>query len=260
MSSFSVDAVWEETIVFLRRESGLVLPVAMATFGLSTLILGLATDSGASNAPGSLFSGLRGALMIPALLLSVTGNMAVSLMVLRSRLSVGEALRIAVGRVPVAIIVGLIMGAAIFASLVVALVIVSLIALVVPADNATRVNEAVLLCCIPMLWCSARLFVMWPALADGAVGPIAALKRSFQLTRGNALRALGVTFMFGLAYMTLVSISQLALVPVASLIAIATGQGELLKLLAELIVAFIGAMLMMVWTVYLAFAYARLTA
>lgn len=260
MSSFSIDAVWEETIVFLRRESGLALPMALATFGLGMVILGFATDGSSEADPKTLFSGLHAAFLIPALLLTVIGNLAISLIALRPGLSVGEALRIAIARVPVAIFVGVIMSGALFGIFVVAVVIVTLIGLVVPSNSATRLGEAVALSGIPIIWCSARLLVMWPTLADSSAGPIDVLKRSFRLTRGNGLRALAVTFMFGLAYMTLISISQLALVPVAQLIAIATGQGELLKVLAELIVAFIGSVLMMGWTVYLAFAYLRLSA
>ncbi|SDC44854.1 hypothetical protein SAMN05444678_10380 [Sphingomonas sp. YR710] len=260
MSSFSIDAIWEETVVFLRRESGLVLPVAMATFGLGMLILGFAADARGEGAAQSPVSGVNGLLLIPALLLTVIGNMAVSLMALRSRLSVGEALRIALARVPVAIVVGLIVAALIFGVFVVAVVIVTLIGLVVPSDNVTRLNEAIILSCVPIIWGQVRLLVLWPTLADGSMGPIDALKHSFRLTRGKTLRALAISVMFGLAYMTLISISQLALVPVARLLAMASGQGELLRVAAELIVAFIGSVLMMGWTVYLAFAYGRLSA
>jgi hypothetical protein len=181
-------------------------------------------------------------------------------MALRSRLSVGEALRIALARVPVAIVVGLIVAALICGVFVVAVVIVTLIGLVVPSDNVTRLNEAIILSCVPIIWGQVRLLVLWPTLADGSMGPIDALKHSFRLTRGKTLRALAISVMFGLAYMTLISISQLALVPVARLLAMASGQGELLRVAAELIVAFIGSVLMMGWTVYLAFAYGRLSA
>ena len=38
MTAFSLGTVWEETIAFLRRESGLLIPVALAVYGPAQLL------------------------------------------------------------------------------------------------------------------------------------------------------------------------------------------------------------------------------
>ncbi|MFD2500454.1 hypothetical protein ACFSTI_18495 [Rhizorhabdus histidinilytica] len=38
MTAFSLGTVWEETIAFLRRESGLLVPVALAVYGPAQLL------------------------------------------------------------------------------------------------------------------------------------------------------------------------------------------------------------------------------
>jgi len=101
---------------------------------------------------------------------------------------------------------------------------------------------------------------MWQVVADRERGPIDALRTSFGLTRGHALKALAVSLIFGAVYVLLISIAQLALTPVIRLIGLALGQIALLQLIGQLVIAFIGAVLMMGWTVYLAFVYRRLTA
>jgi hypothetical protein len=261
MSSFSIDGVWEETIAFLRRESGLILPLAMATFGLGTIMLGFTTQSGqpASGAAAVAMSP-RILWFIPAMLLTVLGNMAISLLVLRPQSTVGESLRTAVGRIPVAIGIGMLAALAGFVLFIVAVLFATLVGVLWPAGQALRLNGVVVLITLPLLWLTIRLLVMWPLVADGALGPVATLRRSFALTRGHAFRAFLVIMIFGALYVSLISISQIALLPVTRLLGMATGQPELLKLVSDLVTAFIGSVLMMGWTVYVAFTYLRLSA
>ncbi len=260
MSSFSIDAVWEETIAFLRRESALTLPLALATFGVGTVILGLAAEP--VGVPAPQMASLVGRLIwfLPALLLTLVGNMAISLVVLRPQASVGESLSTALHRVPVAIAIMLLLMVAALGVLIAATVVVLILAAIWPLDMAARLSLTIYVALIPTAWLTIRLLVMWPAVADAGLGPVKALRTSFQLTRGHALKALIVSLTFGAVYVLLVSIAQLALTPVVRLIALAIDQADLIQLIAQLIIAFIGSVLMMGWTVYLAFVYRRLAA
>lgn len=259
MSSFSIDAVWEETIAFLRRESALILPVALATFGTGTIILGLAAGSAsaASTDPAQLS---RLIWFLPALLLTLIGNMAISLVVLRPRSSVGESLRAALGRVPAAIAIMLLLMVAAMGVLLVATILVAVLGLIWPMNMGAKLSLTVYAALIPTAWLTIRLLVMWPTVADGDLGPVAALRTSFRLTHGYAVKALIVSLCFGAVYILLISIAQLAITPVIRLIGLAVGQADLLQLIGQLVIAFIGAILMMGWTVYLAFVYRRLSA
>jgi hypothetical protein len=260
MSSFSIDAVWDDMIVFLRRESGIVLPLALATFGVAMIMMGFSTRPIEAMSAGTTNPGLQILWTIPATLLTVLGNMAISLLVLRVGSTVGESLRTALTRLPVAIGIGVLVGLAACILGVVAVVFVTLLGTALPADPAMKQNLAMLLIIGPAAWAGVRLLLMWQLVADGAGGPIASLRRSFALTKGHALRSLLVIMIFGAVYISLITIAQLALTPVVRLLGIATGQAEMMKLIVELITALIGSILMMGWTVYLAFAYRRISA
>jgi hypothetical protein len=260
MSSFSIDAVWDDMIVFLRRESGIVLPLALATFGVAMIMLGFSARPMETMSAGTARPGLQILWTIPAMLLTVLGNMAISLLVLRAGITVGESLRTAIARLPVVIGIALLIGLAACILGIVAIVFVTLLGTILAADPATKQNLAMLLIMLPAGWIGIRLFLMWQLVADGAKGPIASLRGSFALTRGQALRSFMVIMIFGAVYISLITISQLALTPVVRLLGIATGQVEMMKLVAELITALIGSVLMMGWTVYLAFAYRRMSA
>jgi hypothetical protein len=260
MSSFSIDAVWDDMIVFLRRESGLVLPLALATFGIAMIMMGFSARPMDAMSAGTAKAGLQIVWTIPAMLLTVLGNMAISLLVLRAGTTVGESLRTAIGRLPVVIGIGLLVGLAACIIGIVAVVLVTLLGTLLGADPATKQNLAMLIIIVPAAWIGIRLVLMWQLVADGAQGPIASLRASFALTKGHALRCFMVIMIFGAVYISLITISQLALIPVVRLLAMATGQVEMMKLIAELITALIGSVLMMGWTVYLAFAYRRISA
>ncbi|RVT89685.1 hypothetical protein [Sphingomonas crocodyli] len=255
MAGFSIDTVWEEMTAFLRREHALLLPLALATFGLALLLLGFAAD-GPRPADGSIPQpGLRALWVIPALMLTTLGNIAVSLVVLRPGAQLAASLRLAVTRLPAALgILGLGM-VAMFALIIV----VTIVALSAGMATGGRGMDALIaIIIVPAVWVSIRMLVLWPAVADSGRGPIPSIKLAFTMTRGQALKSLAVTIIFALVYVTLVSIAQLVLTSLFGLIGLALGQADLLKLIVNIAVAFIGAVLMMGWTVYLAIAYRKL--
>ncbi|TZG27561.1 hypothetical protein [Sphingomonas montanisoli] len=257
MTGFSIDTVWEEMTAFLRREHALLLPLALATFGLALLLLGIAADAprpadGAMPQPG-----LRALWVIPALVLTTLGNIAVSVVVLRPGQTLADSLRLAITRLPAAMgILGLGM-LAMFALIIV----LTIVALGVGMGTVGKGMDAlVAIIVVPAIWVSVRMLVLWPAVADSGRGPIPSIKLAFAMTRGQALKSLGVTVIFALVYVTLVSIAQLVLASLFGLIGLAVGQAALMKLIVSIAVAFIGAVLMMGWTVYLALAYRKLKA
>jgi hypothetical protein len=255
MTTFSIDAIWEDMVAFLRRETALLLPLSMATFGIAALLLTLAVDPQPRTEAAMPQPGLRTLWALPGFLLIIFGNVSISMVVLRPGATVGESLRLALTRMPSALgIIGL--G-------VVAIFLAAMIATIIALSTGMGVGGSGMslifaLLFTPGLWLTVRLLVMWPALADMGRGPIASLRASFALTRGHALKALAITVIFYMVYLTLTSIAQLVLSSLFQLIAIATGNAELLRLIASIIVAFIGSVLMMGWTVYLAVAYQRL--
>ena len=195
--------------------------------------------------------------VIPALVLTTLGNVAVSLVVLRPGAKLADSLRLAITRLPAALgILGL--GMLAMFALIIVLTIIELSMGMATAGKGMDALIAIII--VPAIWVSVRMLVLWPAVADTARGPIPSIKLAFAMTRGQALKSLGVTVIFALVYITLVSIAQLVLTSLFGLIGIATGQAELMKLIVSIAVAFIGAVLMMGWTVYLAIAYRKLKA
>ena len=96
----SLGAVWQETAIFMRAELSLVMPIALAGFGLPIVILQLLIPDRLS--PDTVYGPWMWAL-IPYALFSMAGSLAISALALRPGISVREALVLAARRMPVAV-------------------------------------------------------------------------------------------------------------------------------------------------------------
>src|SRR3546814_17985349 len=90
MSNLSLSSVSDDTGAFFRREAGLVMTVAFATFGLGLLLVELMTPDPAAG--GQVTPGNRLLWLVPAALLWIVGHLTISLLVLTPGTTVREAL------------------------------------------------------------------------------------------------------------------------------------------------------------------------
>ena len=260
MTAFSLGTVWEETIAFLRRESGLLVPVALALFGPAQLLLRFAMGGAADPAAmaGKAIN-VQIFLAFPALLLALYGYLAISLLVLVPGLSVGEALVRAVRTFPKAIAAGGLIMIAWFA-IAIAIVTAATLGVVLfrSSPQAPGVaNLLSLLIIIPMLVIVVRMLLFAPVLAAEEVGPIDALRRIWTLSRANILRFIGVWLLFLFLGFLVTTVDMLVFGSIFRLIGLGIGDAELLAIVQALISAGLQAMLSLGMTIYIALVYRR---
>lgn len=214
----SIGKAWDETSAFLGREARLVAPVALAMFALPTVLAEWAY-------PGGNAAGGAGWLMIPVLLAVLAGQMTIVLLANGWRGSIGEALGKAARRLPVLVggLMVVFLPIAVLATLVIGGTLVSAgitdPAAVTPAALAKMPGFLWLLLVLVILFfiLGVRLFPVSAIAASEAVGPIALLKRSWQLTRGVFWRLLALVLLLGLAGLILSSAVTMVVGSVATL-------------------------------------------
>jgi len=262
MTAFSLGTVWEETIAFMRRESGLLIPVGLAIFGPMQVLLGIAIASAPAmrSAAGTGTASPQMLLVLPALILAIYGYLAVSLIVLVPRISVGEALLGALKRAPAALLAGLVVMSI---WIVIAIGVVTMGTLAAIAFGASPASPAVstlfsLLIIIPMLVIMVRMLVAAPVLALEQLGTAQVLRRIWALGRDNVLRFAGFWVLFIFLQIIVALVDQLVIGSLVQLLKLAVSDGELLVVAQALISAGLQAMLSLVMAVYIALIYRRI--
>lgn len=197
MAGLSITAAWNETAAFMGREGRLVLPVGFMLIALPGAIVQAATPTPQPNQLPE--PGLWLALVPFALVATLIGNLAISVLALRPGISVGEALQRGAARfLPVlgaALLVGL--GSMLAMLPVVLLAAGAAVALGIPALAA--IPALLILPLLIFAW--TRLLLANPVGAVEAGGPIAILKRSWALTAGHFWQLLGFLILLLIAAM-----------------------------------------------------------
>lgn len=188
MATLSIGKAWEEAVAFVSREAALLLPVALLFVALPIVLLQemtppelvqwSATMKGAMPAvPASYWLSL-----MLAILLIWFGSLTLFALALRPGISVGEALRLALNRLPVLIGTSVLAGLLLFVTILVAAA-----PLILVGGNAGAVIAMVGV----GLFVGTRLALLNPVVIDDHLGVLASLKRAWALTKGHFWRIFG---------------------------------------------------------------------
>lgn len=196
--SIKLSQAWEDALAFLRREHVLVLPVALALFGLPDLLINLFGSAFGDMQPGTALPPALALLLLIAGATSMLGNLAISALVLRPGGSVGEALATSLRRAPGAIgsllLVGLLLVvAAIPLGILLAMLGVTTLDPATPSPSASLL---IVLVSVGLLLLAGRLAPMWAWMVAHERGGWAAIRGSFGVTRRVAWRLTLVLFLF----------------------------------------------------------------
>jgi hypothetical protein len=192
----SVDQAFLWSQRFVAREWRLLLPVALAFLALPALLVDLLAPAAIRDVITPLENLQSGtmrvspaglALQFVIILLSCAGQLALLALALIPRISVREALGVAFTRLGNLIITGLIFFCLVAVVLVAAVMLLSLTGLA--AADMQKIMVGVMLAVMLFLW--VRLGMIGPLLVEKALGPVAAISRSWALTRGVFARLLG---------------------------------------------------------------------
>jgi hypothetical protein len=257
--TLSIGTAWDETAAVAKRAGRPLFAIAFLLISLPAAILqAIVPAAGPGRLPGP---GLW-LLFVPVLFAaSLIGAVAISHLALRPGAGAGEALRIALARLPS------LAGAALLVALGGLLLALPLVVLVaaLAAYAVSSPPIALGLGLLGLAWALAvvfywvRLMLMTPAAAAEAIGPVALVRRSWRLTRGHFRKLAGLLVLAAVVAL----VTMAAVVAVGGiLITLAAGRpepGSAVMLLVLALSALPQAAISGLFTALLARIYAQLT-
>ena len=235
ISTISIGAAYGEAAAFARREKRLLAPLVLALLVLPMVVSQLVQP----NDPFAAGSEIQPWILIAlvALVLQLIGQMVVSRLAMGWSGSLGQALQLAVRRLPTAI------GALLLYFACLTLLLVPMITILLllggggaPSAGATRFINSLTL--VALLVAVPRVMLVAPFAMAEAIGPWALVKRTWQASRGQFWRLLGFFFLFLIASLILaLAVSAV----VGTLATLAFGAAEPLSL-SRLLMALAGGL------------------
>jgi hypothetical protein len=257
MAKLSITAAWEETAAFVKREGRLLFPIAFLLMSLPGAILRALAPV---TEPGKLPEAGPWLLFVPVLLVaSLVGGLAVSSLALRPGASVGEALQVGLRRFLPLLGAALLVGCGAALAMLPVLMLVGVLAAASPAAAPVLAGLLVAILVPFYLFLWVRLILLTPAAAAEPLGPVALVRRSWQLTAGHSLRLLG--FLVLVIIVALVTMMAVAAV-VGILIAVTVGApqpGNLAMFLVSIVSALVQAVISGILTAFIARIYVQLS-
>lgn len=258
----SVGQAWGEATAVLKRDGGIIATVALALLVLPGALVGVAAP------PGSALANSRwaGLLVLVSTLIAFAGQIAIARIALGPPLTVGQAIGLGFQRflsfflawilwlLPFMLAIGLVIGATGIDPAALSANSAS-----PPPQVPAWASIAVLVLVIALIVVAARMLLLTPTAAAERLGPIALLKRSWQLSRGHAFKLFGLLVLLGLLFVALVLGLGSAL---GSVVVLAFGQPQAFSISALLLALFEGllsAVISVFSAVLLARIYAQLT-
>ncbi|HEY0165229.1 MAG TPA: glycerophosphoryl diester phosphodiesterase membrane domain-containing protein [Sphingomicrobium sp.] len=190
MAKLSISKAWDEARAIIARDGGLLMTIALALFVLPGLVSEMVTPE----APAGEFPpfGYWTILTVIALLIALVGQLAVIRLGTGSRATVGQVIGDGARRAPAYFAASLIW------LLPFLLIGAGLLGIVARDPENISVPAAIgllLLICV-MLYFAMRMLMTSAVASAESANPLAIVRRSWDLTRGHALRLLGFFLVF----------------------------------------------------------------
>jgi hypothetical protein len=205
MSRLSISRAWDETRAHLASDGKLFTTVALAMIALpSTVSTVVNPNSGMSESTGSLGSGL---VVLVMSLIALVGQLALVRLAIGPSVSVGGAISHAAGRaLPyIGSVLLLLIGLFLLAVPVGAVLTAMGVSFEDPGPLPAGAWLVALLFIAVLLYVAARMLMTSSVASAESAGPIKILRRSWELTRGHALRLLAFLLLFLVAVLVVVS-------------------------------------------------------
>ena len=258
--TISMSAIWDESAALIRRESHLLVPVALATVGIGSMISGLTQPE--TPAAGLGATGVLGFLV--GNILVMLGTLALSALALMPGMSVGESIRLALARLPKMLgIAAMFVNALIVMMIPVAIILAMSGAAISPNMTAEDLPGVAILCALvivaALIYVSARLITMSAAIVDRNPPIIEAIRSSFASTSGIVAKIVGVLLLFFIV--TLVASGAVASISgiLFGMLGKAVGAPLLGTGLTVLVTGMVSALLSIVSSVFAAMLYRKLS-
>jgi hypothetical protein len=258
MSRVSFTEVWDQTRAFVVKELPLLAPVALTCFAVPLLLLSMVMPPApAVDAPPPVGTWLL--WPIPLFIIEIFGWLTLVALALVPAISVGEAMRRALTRLPIALGVLTVLIAAGFILLIGVGIVVAMMSMLAGSGKNATLSLTVALLVTVMLVAMTRLSVLWPAVVDRHDGPLTTLRRALRLTAGEFWHLLGLLLLASAVSALLSVTAQLAGGSLMLLLGRMVHNDALGRSLALALNAVVVSLWQMVTVIYVAFLYRAFT-
>jgi len=249
----SMGTVWDRTAEFLSDNLGTVLPIALGAMFVPAAVSGSLSGLQQGAAPGlALGLGLTSLLLA---IVSFWGQLAITALALDPAIGRG-AVQVATRRLPAGLLLMLMiipLSAVLIVPIAVILVALQIYPVLgtpnafasLPVEAQGAISLYMLLLLPVLVWLFARLVVLVPVVV-GEKAVFGAIPRSWSLTRGSALRIIGVLILYAVVAMVAYLAATTAFGAVITLIA---GRGEDGLSLATVLTVIVGGAVSTAFTV-----------
>jgi len=199
VAKLSISKAWDEARETLGRNASLLTTVALALFVLPGVVSDVVTPAAP---PGEIPTlGTWTIVTVVALLIALVGQLAVIRLAIGSRLTVGEAIGHGARRAPAYFVATIIW---ILPFLIIGALLFGMVAKD-PTNAPPAAAFALLLLACVMLFFAIRMLMTSPVASAEPVGPVAIIKRSWEMTRGNWWRLFAFFLLFVIAVLVAVT-------------------------------------------------------
>ena len=259
MTNLSITTAWNETIAFVKREAGLILPIAFLLIALPGALMQMLmplTPPGETPEPGLWL------LLLPvAIIAGMVGSIAITYLSLRPGASVEEALRVGLRRFIMLFAASLLVSLG-FILAFVPLVLIFVGGAALSGNLAASAGSLVLLLLIFLVVVIAvwvRLMLMTPVAAVESAGPIEIIRRSWQLTAGHFWKLLGFIILLLIAAVVVIMVVSMVFGLLLFAIAGRPDPGSTSMILLTIVTAVIQAVLAAIFATLIGRIYHQLS-
>jgi hypothetical protein len=257
MAALSIGKAWEESVAFVKREGQLLFPVALLFLAVPFAILFqmmpaeyLQVTPGQPKLP-SLPSTVKLGMVVTAII-TLAGSLTIYALALKPGISVGEAIRLGVQRLPVLLGASLLAALGYLLGVVILSLIAGLLSVAIGAQAAVTLATIIL---VPLLiYIIARLILLNAVVIDRKDGLIESLKGAWALTAGHVWRLIA----FIVVLIIISSIIQMAVQAVFGIIGGLAGGPETARGTADIAVAACSAVIQIYFQIMTARIYRQL--
>jgi hypothetical protein len=260
MAKLSITTAWNEASEILKRDFGALFTVALALIALPNVLV--QAFGPARAAPGAVPGPGWWMLLVPVVvLLSIAGSIAISALALGRERVVGSAIVHGFRRFLPMFGASLILAVPIVLLLVVLILLVGLDPEALLRPTQATVGKLILVAVLFLLvglYFGIRLMLMTPVAAAETAGPIAIIRRSWELTRGHFWKLLGFVLLLGAAAVVIVMVVSMIFGLLVAVIAGAPEPGSVAALLMLLLGGLVNAAVSAVFGTAIARIYVQL--
>lgn len=255
-----MNQIWDDSITFIRRESTLLIPLALATLYVGDVIANLAQGLSTPAKPNAIAA----VAILLATVWSLVGQLSIVSLVLKPGQSVGEALAHGSARLGKVILIALLLG------VVVALALTPIATVAIANGANPAVPDSfqklpgwlfilVLIILGSLIWLGVRLALMNALIVDRNPGVMESLKGGFALTRGITARLFLVILLYALMLLVLSSAVKFVAGSLFALLGAGLGSPFVGSVLTALVAGIVNTGLALIATVFLAILYRRVS-